>query len=412
MGLAVAAALAGCSRGSVPAGSGVVELNVLMPPDTTGIWRKLFAEFGEQHPGVRVQYIEGPTATNTREDLYVTSFLSGQTPYDLVYADVVWIPKFAAAGWLEDLTDRWSATDWDRFLAGSIAGGSYRSRIYRVPTQINGGVLYYRTDLLAEAGEAPPVTFADLVWISQKLQRPDERWGFVWQGKQYEGLVCDFLEVLIGHGGFWIDPDTSEVGLDQPAAISAVKFLRDCVQTWKISPPGVTTYAEEESRQLFQAGRAIFHRNWPYVWPLSQRDDSPIRGKVGIIRMPHSAEGRSASTLGGWGIAIARSSRHKSVAWQFCEFISAWPQIRRVSAATGAQPALKQFYEESDDLVQKALYQVLQTTVPRPPVPQYAQASDILQRYVSAALTGRLSAEDAMRAAARETRLLLGRAGK
>jgi multiple sugar transport system substrate-binding protein len=398
----------GCGKRAESESSAVV-LNVLMEPDSTGVWRQLFDDFHQQNPGITVHHVEGPTATDTREDLYTTSFLSGESAYDLVYADVVWIPKFAAAGWLEDLTGRWSPAQWDQFISGSIEGSKYHGRIYRVPTHMDGGVLFYRKDLLQEAGEQPPATFDGLVRISQKLQRPPQLWGFLWQGKQYEGLACDFLEVLVGHGGFWIDPDTREVGLDRPEAVAALSFLTDCVQKWKISPPGVTTYAEEQSRQLFQSGRAIFLRNWPYVWPLSQREDSPIKGKVAMVPMPRAAQGRAASTLGGYGFAIASSSHHKDEAWKFCQFISALRQIRRINEATGIQPALKSFYENNPDPVQHAIYRVLQTTVPRPPVAQYAQASDILQRYVSAALTGRLNPEPAMRGAASETRLLLGR---
>jgi multiple sugar transport system substrate-binding protein len=43
----------------------------------------------------------------------------------------------------------------------------------------------------------------------------------------------------------------------------------------------------------------------------------------------------------------------------------------------------------------------------RPPIAQYAQVSDILQRYLSAAFTNQLSPEQAMKSAARETRLVL-----
>lgn len=55
------------------------------------------------------------------------------------------------------------------------------------------------------------------------------------------------------------------------------------------------------------------------------------------------------------------------------------------------------------------LLEVVQNATLRPPIPQYAQASDILQRYLSAALTGSISPEKAMQAAAEETRLLLRR---
>src|SRR5262245_42686776 len=95
-------------------------LSMLMEPDGTGIWHSLVEEFEAQHPEIRVQLIEGPPATNAREDMYSTSFLSGGASYDIVYCDVIWIPKFAAAGWLLDLTDRLSAEDRDDFLHADL----------------------------------------------------------------------------------------------------------------------------------------------------------------------------------------------------------------------------------------------------------------------------------------------------
>ena len=79
---------------------GPSNLKMLMEPDGTGVWHSLIEDFEAQHPDVRVQLIEGPPATNTREDMYATSFLSGASSYDIVYSDVIWTPKFAAAGWL------------------------------------------------------------------------------------------------------------------------------------------------------------------------------------------------------------------------------------------------------------------------------------------------------------------------
>ena len=55
------------------------------------------------------------------------------------------------------------------------------------------------------------------------------------------------------------------------------------------------------------------------------------------------------------------------------------------------------------------LLDVVQSSALRPPISQYAQTSDILQRYLSAAITGKMTAEEAMEAAARETRNLLKR---
>jgi multiple sugar transport system substrate-binding protein len=261
--------------------------------------------------------------------------------------------------------------------------------------------------LLAAANEQPPETFDDLVRISQKIQHPTNLWGYVWQGQQYEGLVCDYLEILKGFGGSWINPETNEVGLDQPAAIRATTFLRDCVGKYGISPPGVTTYEEEQSRQLFHAGSAVFHRNWPYAWGMSQAEGSPIRGKVGITRVPLAPGGVHASTLGGWGFAVAKSSRHKEQAWLLVQFLAELPQAQLVYEKTGTLLALKSFYDDKQDPAIQQMYKVFQSAVPRPMTPQYAQASDILQRHLSAAISGAATPDQAMQDAARETRLLL-----
>ncbi len=399
--------MANCSRPH-SSGAGGVELSVLMDADVDGDWHAFIREFETLNPGVHINYVEGPSETNAREDLYVTSLLGGQAVYDLIYADVVWVPKFAAAGWLEDVTDRWPAEHWNEFIPGAVEGGTYKGRIYRVPQHIDVGMFFYRRDLLEAAHEAPPETFDDLVRVAQKLQHPDQLWGYVWQGKQYEGLICDFMEVLTGFSGFWINADTNEVGLDRPEAVRALQWMHDTIRQTRISPPGTTAYTEEESRLIFQSGRAIFLRNWPYVWNTSQQVGSPMIGKVGIKPMPAMANGHPSATLGGWGMSIAKNSRHKDEAWKFCEYVSALPQVMRVQAHRGNPPAIKAFYENNNDQAWRDIYRVMETAVVRPRIPQYAQASDILQRYVSATLTERMTPVDAMNAAAKETRLLLG----
>ncbi len=378
----------------------------MMEPDGRGAWREMFARFERENPDIRVVMIEGPAATDTREDIYVNSLLAGSNDYDLVYADVIWIPKFAAAGWLEDLTDYWSPAQWDDFVPASLAGATVDGRIFRVPVQMNGGLLYYRRDELAEAGAEPPRTFADLVALSKNLAEPGRSWGYVWQGKQYEGLVCNYLEILTGFGGYWIDVESLSVGLDAPEAVRALAFLTDAVGT--ISPYGVTTYAEEESRLLFQSGGAVFLRNWPYVYKLLAAEKSPLFEQIGIAPMPSSEGGRPAATLGGAGFAIVKSSPSKDAAWRLIEFLSSMDTVRFLNDRIGLQPARISFYEQSSDPMQQSLYSVLRYTTARPALPQYAQASDILQRHLSAALTRQASPDAALRAAAQETRLLLG----
>ncbi len=367
--------------------------------------------FNQKHPKINLEIVTGPVNTNLVEDLYTSAFLLGDSPYDLVYMDIVWVQKFAAAGWLRDLSTWVNSDQLKPYLESVIQGGSYNGKLYRMPFNTDGGMLYYRTDLLNKIGANPPETFQDLIQISKTLQQQDLiPWGYVWQGKQYEGLSAMFVEILEGYGGFWINPDTQAVGLDKPEAIQAVEFLRQTI-TEGISPEDVTTYSEEETRLLFQSGQVAFLRNWPYVYALASDSESQIAGQFAIKPMLHIPSLNSGACLGGWGFGISKSSPHPEAAWEVIQYFNQVDVQRQFFLKTGYIPAREALFTDAE-LVAKyphfpSLFNVIENAVLRPPIPQYAQASDILQRYLSAALTGKKTPQTAMKAAAQETRTLL-----
>ena len=368
-----------------------------MEPDGTGVWRDIIGRFNEAHPGTAVRLVEGPPSTDTREDMYSTAFLAGSSGYDIVYCDVIWVPKFAAAGWLLDLTERLTAADRDDFLPADLEAGTYNGRLYRVPAFTDAGLLYYRSDLV----QRPPQTFQDLLNAASQFQSGD-RVGYVWQGKQYEGLVTNYLEVLWGYGGEWITSDR-RVLLDSPPAIEALRFLQSSIGT--IAPRGVITYTEEETRNLFQNGRSVFLRNWFYVWPLANQPDSKVKGSVAFVPMVHGPEGMPSATLGGWGFAVSRFSPNADAAWEFVQFAARPEQLRKLYSKAGRIPARK-------SLVPAEFQEIVRNARARPRIPEYARVSDILQRWLSAALAGIASPEEALRNAARETRAVLGGSGE
>jgi multiple sugar transport system substrate-binding protein len=385
-------------------------VNVLLAAQELPNWKPIIANFEAQNPDIKINAIEGPTATNLVEDLYTSAFLLGDSPYDLVYMDIVWVPKFAAAGWLLPLNDRIDATALKEFLPADVAGGVYRDQLYRMPSRSDAGILYYRQDLLDQAGIKPPETVIDLIDASKQLQGQGKiKWGYVWQGRQYEGLPAMFVEILKGFGGAWVDPETLEVSLDTPESINAVQFLLDTVKTG-LAPPGVTTYQEEETRRLFQSGDVLFLRSWPYVWPLANSSESKVAGKIGLKPMIYAKGYASGACQGGWGWGIAKSSPHPDAAWRAAEFLTNAASQKQLSLATGYLPTRRSLYQDPE-IIQKYPYfpsmlAILDTAVLRPPIAQYAQASDILQRYLSAALTEQMTPTEAMRAAAAETRQL------
>ena len=388
-------------------------LTMLMQGQDLLNWRPFVQEFEQKNPDIRINLVEGPFDSNLIENLYTSAFLLGDSPYDIINMDIVWVPKFAAAGWIMDLSNKISSEQLSKFIPGNVEGGRYKGKLYRIPHASDAGMLYYRKDILEQAGVEPPETFEQMVNISQNLQKQGKAtWGYLWQGKQYEGVSAMFVEVLEGFGGFWANPQTFEIGLDKPEAIKAVEFLKSTIASG-ISPPGVTTYGEEETRILFQSGKTIFLRNWPYVWKLANVEGSKIKGKIAIKPMLHAAGKKGGSCLGGWGWGIAKTSRHPEEAWRAIQYLTSEETQRKFILQTGFIPSYKSLFTDGEVVAQYPHYpqllKVVEQAALRPPLAQYAQASDILQRYLSAAFTGRMSSEKAMKAAASETRNLLGR---
>jgi multiple sugar transport system substrate-binding protein len=392
-----------------------VNLTLVVPASEATYWSSLINDFETNNRGIQISLIEVKNRqgdlTEKLKEFYTINFRSGN-PYDLIYMDVIWVSEFANKGWLMDLSDQISAKELAQFLESNVAAGRYNSGLYRIPFRSDIGLLYYRKDLLELAKYQPPETFQQLLKISQVLQKQGAaKWGYVWQGREYEGLSAMFVEVLQGYGGFWINPTTQEVGLDKPEAIAAVRFLARTIED-KISPPEVVSYSEDEALAEFQQGNAVFLRGWPFMWTNANAKDSPIRGKVGIQPMRlHAEDDSGGGCNGSWGLGIAKASKHPDEAWKAIAYLTSVQAQRQFILETGYIPSRKTLFSDRKIINQYRHFQqlsnALKQPVLRPPVPEYAQASEILQRYLNQALRKQRTPEQAMKVAAAETRKLL-----
>jgi multiple sugar transport system substrate-binding protein len=393
-----------------------VNLTLVVPASEATYWSSLINDFEAKNRDIRISLVEVKNKqgdlTEKLKDFYSLNFQTGNSS-DLIYMDIIWVSEFADKGWLMNLSDRISPKELAKFIESNVAAGRYNGGLYRIPFRSGIGLLYYRKDLLEQSGYQPPKTFQELLKISQDLQKKKvAKWGYLWQGREYEGLSAMFVEVLHGYGGFWVNPATLEVGLDKPEAIAAVKFLINTIEQ-KISPAEVVSYSEDESLAEFQQGNAVFLRSWPFVWVTANAKDSPIRGKVGIQPiMLHTKARSGAGCNGSWGLGIAQTSKHPDEAWKAIAYLTSTRSQRQFILDTGDVPSRKVLLSDSE-IVRNYPYiaklsKAVENSVWRPPIPQYADVSDILQHYLSAALTKQLSPEQAMKKAADETRKLLG----
>jgi multiple sugar transport system substrate-binding protein len=322
--------------------------------------------------------------------------------------DVVWIGQFALSNWLEPLNAHVGDSGFliKPFFKKIIDQvDTYHDSLYALPVYVDGGLLYYRTDLLKKYGIVnPPDTWDQLrvdavkVQSGQRQSNPDFN-GFVWQGAQYEGLVCTFLEFAASNNGGILSHDTINLATEEN--VRALQFMHDLIQKYQVSPPNTfTEMKEEEVRRAFQRGNALFERNWPYAWRLHEGDGSPVKGEVGIAPLPHFEGGQPASTLGGWHIGISRFSDRKQTAWEFVKFVASYDTQKKLALNLGWNPGRKDVYADTGVLKAlpylEQLREVFDHAVARPNVPYYAQVSDIMQRYLNDCLAGKASPREAL----------------
>jgi len=346
----------------------------------------LLARF-ERDTGIRVHRETLPSGSDEQHLFYAINLQAGSTEFDVFALDVVWVAEFARAGWLRDLSHLGSAEQRRDLFPGALQSVTWRGRLYALPWFIDAGLLYYRKDLLEQHGLDPPRTWSALVHAAQVITATQPHmYGFVWQGKQYEGLVCDALEFVWSFGGEIPATDASA-----DASARGLAFMRDLVNDG-ITPDIVTTLTEEPSRVIFGRGRAVFLRNWPYAWKLFQREGSVVRDKVGVSALPHAPEHPSASTLGGWQLGVNQYSRNPGAAERLAAYLTAPDAQRALALAYGYSPPRRSLYDDPELAAAQpflaSLREIFETARPRPVSPYYVALSQDMQAQFSAVLTG------------------------
>jgi multiple sugar transport system substrate-binding protein len=370
--------------------------------------RALLDEFRRAHPSVDLREEILPSSSDQQHLFYVTNLEAGAMDFDIFALDIIWVPEFARAGWLYDLTPYLEPDARDDFIPTTMQAATHHEHIYALPWFADSGVLYYRKDLLDKYGVAPPRTVTEMLQVAGRILQWENNprlSGFVWQGKQYEGLICVALEFMRAYGGGIMDAHGRSL-LTQPATIAGVQALYDTIAKDHISPPLVTTADEETARHIFARGQAIFMRNWPYAWSLFQAEDSPLRNRVGIAAVPGSPGHPGVPTLGGWHLGINRFSKYPQLAWELIAFLTSAESQRHLSAAGGLKPTRVSVYHDArvqqDDPSLALFFPLLQSARPRPVTPFYLMLSQVLQGEISAAVTGIKPVDEALRDAERQ----------
>ncbi|SEP78306.1 carbohydrate ABC transporter substrate-binding protein, CUT1 family [Faunimonas pinastri] len=364
------------------------------------------ADAWAKQTGNQVKLVSTPPDANERLSLYQTLLAAHSKDIDVFQIDAVW-PGILATHFI-DLADAVPADQKGDFFPTLIANDTVDGKLVAVPWFADAGLLYYRKDLLDKYHKPVPTTWAELadtakaVMDGEKSATPDIQ-GYVWQGRSYEGLTCNALEWVYSYGGGTIVDDKGKVSIDNPQAIKALEQARTWIGT--ISPAGVLNYSEEESRGVFQSGKAVFMRNWPYAWSLANAGDSPIKDKVGIAVLPQGdgSDAKHAATLGGQQLAVSKYSVHPKEAADLVRYLTGADEEKRRAIQGSFNPSRKSVYSDKDVQAANPFFsgfqQILENAVARPSTvtgQKYNQVSSTFFQAVHGVLSGQSDAKSAM----------------
>lgn len=407
-------ALAFSAVGCQPQEAGPVTVRVLSMEQagpTTDEMNAIVDEFNQSSPNVNVaiDYV----SYDALHDKIVTAMASSPPAYDVFLVDDIWYAEFAKAGYIYDVTDKLTSD-----MKGKIFGAAWDittvdQHTYGMPWLLDQKYFYYNEELLNQAGfSAPPKTWEELLDMSKAIKDQGiVDYPIVWSWGQYEAAICDWVTLLYGNGGALVD-DAGNPTFNNDVGVETLAWMLQTVEDGYSNPASIS-YGEEEVRNVFSQGSAVFATNWNYMYDLVNfnPDESQVIGKIKISQMPAFADGGvpSATINGSMGFSVAANSPNKDVAWDYVVYLTSEDVQNRYSAHL--LPVWQSSFQGQAGVALENFSDVTRVTVPafnmqfpyahvRPKVPYYPEGSKALQLALQEALTKQKSPKDALDAAA------------
>jgi multiple sugar transport system substrate-binding protein len=340
--------------------------------------------------------------TNERKELLARSLRSRSSRIDIFAVDQIWIPRFAK--WGEPLAKYFMKTDLSRILPQALTTCYYENMLVGIPLYIDIGVLYYRKDLLdkniADKLKAS-ISWEELVELGKhrNLQSPY----YLYQGDSYEGLICNYLEILGSMGGNLCRDGKFTINTEEGR--HSAQFMLDLIEKYEFSPPQVASFNERESYFFALKNDVPLFRGWSSFlkdMPINTDDSVKVK-KLGVAYLPHFGSHNPATVFGGWNLMISKYSTKKPEACYFLEYVLSEEAQKILFETSGYLPVLKSIYDDPDIRADHPyidyLRKMMNSGIHRPMLQNYTKISDILSFYLNRVLKKEISVEEALRLA-------------
>ena len=282
------------------------------------------AEYSKSHKGVNVQvdlFDYDPTRERT-----VLSFSSGQTSYDVIGFDYAWMPQYIQSGYLLPLNDLASKQadliDMKDFVPAYVKWATVDGKQYALPWFGAVYMLYYRTDLLKQAGVEVPKTWDEYVAAAKTLQEKTGVTGTTFIGKRDDPLLDEYWSVAWSYGAS-ITNDGKTSAMNSPEAIQALNVWKSVLP---YAPKDALADDWPAAAAAFAEGKTAMMINFSDTSDALLASTSKVKDVVGFAALPAGPTGKSTPNLGGWGLGVSAKSSHQQQAFDFVAWATAAQQ--------------------------------------------------------------------------------------
>lgn len=285
--------------------------------DFNRLVKRLYAEFEEENPGIRIQ-VEGIPGSQEYVSKLLLAYIARSEP-DVITLDASSAAVFIDNGVLRDLRpyiDRDPDVRPEDYFPNVFDIARRGEAVYAIPGDFNPMALYYNKDHFDAAGIPYPQnnwTWDDFLAAAKATTR-DGRFGFV-----FANWMPGWIMWLWNNGGDVLSPDGSTaVGyFDSPQSVEAVQFLADLVSRHRVSPS--LSQAAAMGVDLFATGRAAMQISGQWSIVGLQAAPAIKMDRIGVVTLPTRLS-KPVTVMYQAGYAIGRHSRNPDAAWEFIKF--------------------------------------------------------------------------------------------
>ena len=356
-----------------------------------GVGDTLSKEFNDANTDIQIDYriIQFDDIVNEA----LRAFATGNAP-DIISLDNPDFALFSSRGAFLDITDRVAASSvikTDNYFEGPLNSVMWDGKLYGVPKYTDTIALFYNKDLFEKAGIAePPKTWSELVDTAAKLTDPSTNtYGITFSARAGEEGTFQFLPWIQMAGGGYEN-------VNVPGAVEALDYWKAMVDA-KSASQDVLSLGQWDSTGTFNSGNAAMAVSGP--WELDRMVED-AKFDWGVTLLPTQTEGGPrSSALGGFNYGIFANSKNPDEAFKVLEFFIS--QDERLFPDFSSLPArndiaLPETGIALKDAALKVFQEQLQYAQPRGPHPEWQKISKAIYDAMQAALTGQMSAKDAL----------------